>query len=132
MIHLTRYAYLAVAWLCVGLGIIGVVLPVFPTTPFLIVAVWAFSRSSPSLAEKIRHHPLVGRYIRDWESDGLIPVWGKVFAVVAMTGSAGYMLYFSPLPLWVSLPICAVFVAIGVYVLSRPSQRPVRDDQAKR
>jgi uncharacterized protein len=135
MIHLTKYAYLAIAWLCVGLGVIGIILPVFPTTPFLIVAVWAFSRSSPELAEKIRYHPIVGRYIRDWEADGVIPVWGKMFAVLAMAGSASYMLFFNPIMLWISLPICAVFVAVGAYVVSRPSRRPKRasdDDQAKR
>ena len=58
---------LGTGWLCVGLGALGVVMPLFPTTPFLLVAVWAFSRSSPELAEKIRNHPVVGPFIRDWQ-----------------------------------------------------------------
>ena len=55
------------------IGAMGIVMPLFPTTPFLLVAVWAFSRSSPEMAEKIRNHPIAGAYIRDWEDDGVIP-----------------------------------------------------------
>ena len=43
---LLRYAYLTLGWVCVGLGAIGVVVPGMPTVVFLLVAVWAFARSS--------------------------------------------------------------------------------------
>ena len=82
---------LGTGWLCVGLGALGVVMPLFPTTPFLLVAVWAFSRSSPELAEKIRNHPVVGPFIRDWQDAGVIPTKAKVFAVVMMAAMFAYL-----------------------------------------
>ena len=61
----TRVFYLAIGWLGIGLGAIGIIMPLFPTAPFLLVSLWAFSRSSPEMAEKIRNHPLAGSFIRD-------------------------------------------------------------------
>jgi uncharacterized protein len=86
-----RYFYLGLGWLSVGLGIVGIILPILPTTPFLLVAVWAFSRSSPEMAEKLRNHPQAGPYIRDWQDYGVIPMTGKVLAIIMMSAMGIYL-----------------------------------------
>lgn len=116
--------YLGVAWLCVGLGVIGIIMPIFPTTPFLLVAVWAFSRSSPEMAEKLRNHPKAGRFIRDWQDHGAIPVVGKVMAIGMMTAAGIYLAGFSELPAWAALVACVILTAVGVFILTRPSSAP--------
>ena len=68
-----RPFYIGIGWICVGLGILGIVFPLFPSSPFLLVAIWAFSKSSPELAEKIRNHPVAGPAIRAWQDEGVIP-----------------------------------------------------------
>jgi uncharacterized protein len=119
-----RLFYLGLGWLCVGLGILGIIMPILPTTPFLLVAVWAFSKSSPALAEQLRNHPVAGSYIRNWQDHGVIPRKAKVLAIVMMSAMGIYLAGFSGLPGWAALVACAVLIAVGVYILSRPDQPP--------
>ena len=119
-----RLFYLGLGWLSVALGVVGIILPILPTTPFLLVAVWAFSKSSPELAEKLRNHPKAGPYIRAWQDHGVIPPMGKALAVTMMSVMGIYFAGFSILPGWAALLVCVVLVAVGVYILSRPSKPP--------
>jgi len=61
-----KYFYTGVGFLAIALGVIGVFLPLMPTTCFLIVAVWAFSKSNPALSQKILEHPKFGPAINNW------------------------------------------------------------------
>lgn len=120
---LTRPLLLGMGWLCVGLGIFGIVMPVFPTTPFLLVTLWSFSRSSPEIAERIRNHRLAGPYVRDWEAEGVIPPKAKVLAIMMMAGMLGWLLYQRTAPDWVVAAAAVVMVAVATYVATRPSRR---------
>ncbi len=117
-----RYLYLGFGWLCLGLGFMGVIMPILPTTPFLLLAVWAFSRSSPEMAEKIRNNKAVGPFIRDWQDHGAIPAKAKIIAIVMMAAMAAYMVFYSGVPIWAGYGTCAVLAAVAVYILTRPSR----------
>jgi uncharacterized protein len=119
-----RLFYLGLGWLSVALGIVGIVIPILPTTPFLLVAVWAFSKSSPELAEKLRNHPKAGPFIRAWQDHGVIPPTGKALAVTMMSVMGIYFAGFSTMPAWAALFVCASLLAVGVYILTRPSAPP--------
>ena len=119
-----RLFYLALGWLSVALGIVGIILPILPTTPFLLVAVWAFSRSSPELAARLRNNPHAGPYIVAWQDYGVIPAKAKVLAMTMMTIMGGYLWGWSGLPLWASAGAIAVLVAVAAYILTRPSLPP--------
>jgi uncharacterized membrane protein YbaN (DUF454 family) len=120
---LRRPLLIGTGWFCVGLGIIGIILPLFPTTPFLLVAVWAFSKSSPELAEKIRNHKLAGAYVRDWEDEGVIPLGAKILAITMMTAMLGYLHFGSGAPGWAVISAGLVMAGVAAYILSRPSRR---------
>jgi uncharacterized membrane protein YbaN (DUF454 family) len=111
-------------WLCVGLGMLGIIMPLFPTTPFLLVAVWAFSRSSPELAERIRNHRLAGPFIRDWQDAGVIPVKAKALAVVMMSAMVGYLHFGAHAPVWITGLAAVVLAATASFIVTRPSRRP--------
>lgn len=119
---LRRPVLLGTGWLCVALGIVGIIMPLFPTTPFLLVAVWAFSRSSPEMAEKIRSHRHAGKYVRDWEDHGVIPTGAKVFAVVMMTAMYGYLHFGTEAPVWMEIGTVLVMAAAAAFILSRPGR----------
>lgn len=121
--RLAKPFYLAVGWVSVVLGAIGVIIPILPTTPFLIVAVWAFSRSSPVFAERIRSHPVVGPYIRDWQDSGVIPLQAKILACLMMGGASLYLLRWSGAPPWVGIGASVAMALVAVYVVTRPSRR---------
>ena len=120
---LTRPLLIGTGWLCVGLGIVGVIMPVFPTTPFLLLAVWAFSKSSPELAERIRNDRIVGPYIRDWQDEGVIPVKAKILAIAMMSAMLAYLQFVSDAPSWVVAGVAVVLAATAAYIVTRPGRR---------
>jgi uncharacterized protein len=119
--NLRKYIYLAFGWFSVGLAVMGIILPILPTTPFLLVAVWAFSKSSPELAERIRNHKTFGPFVRDWQDGGVIPLKAKILAMAMMTAASGYLWFYSRAPGWAAIAAIGAMVAAGVYILSRPT-----------
>ena len=114
-----RVIWLSVGWLFFGLGLLGAVLPVMPTVPFLLVAVWAFSRSSPQLRDRILRHPHFGPPIRDWQERGAIRRPVKFWATLMMGCGIAWSL-------WLQLPVALiagqalVCAAIAVFLITRP------------
>lgn len=118
-----RWFWFCVGWLMVALGIIGALLPVMPTTIFLILAVWCFSRSSPRFEAWLLNHPRYGRPLRQWKEQGAISRKGKYFAGGGM--ALGYVLFFiGAHPNWkLGIGVGLFFIASAAYVLSRPRPR---------
>lgn len=95
-----RHGYLLLGWLCVGLGVIGAFLPLMPTTVFLLVAAWAFSRSSPRWHRWLREHDRFGHLIRGWEEHHAMPARAKQIAWTALAISwSATALIFGPFSL---------------------------------
>ncbi len=111
--------WLILGWSTLALGMIGVFLPIVPTVPFLLVAVWAFAKSSPRLRMKILRHPTYGPPIRAWQRNGAISRPGKIASTVAMGGSVGIaiLLKLPPYFILVQAVICG---AVAIYILTRP------------
>lgn len=120
-----RLIYLSVGWICTVLGIIGAFLPVMPTTPFLLVAVWAFSRSSPRLKAWLYHHPRYGETIRNWFEHGAIDNRIKIFAIVTMSMSVPIAYVVTQNLTLVAIHTTAV-VLVALFLISRPSTRDDR------
>lgn len=101
------------------LGLIGVVLPVLPTTPFVILAAFAFSRGSPRFRHWLVTHRVFGPIIADWEEHGAIPRPIKRLActIMAIAFAASVIAGFSPFVLIVQ-GLC--LSAAATYVLTRP------------
>jgi uncharacterized membrane protein YbaN (DUF454 family) len=108
------------------LGIVGVVVPVLPTTPFVLLAIACYSRSSPRLAARLEAHPWLGPTLRAWRNEGAIASRAKVAAVFAMALGYGAALVATPMPLAGSAAIAVALVACAVFIVTRP--RPTADD----
>ena len=116
-----RTIYFVLGWVMVALGFIGVLLLVMPTTIFLIIAAWCFSRSSPRLEKWLLEHPVFGPTLVQWREHGAIPKRVKWIACVGMAfGYATFMYFARPSPLLAGV-VAVFFIACAAYVLTRPS-----------
>ncbi len=121
-----RWIHAGIGGLCTALGIVGAFLPVMPTTPFLLVAVWAFSKSSPRLENWLLTHPRYGPTLRDWREYGAI---GRSVKVVALSAMAVSLVFVHAITgsMLATLLHGVVVTLTGLFILSRPSARPRRD-----
>lgn len=115
-----RWAMFALAWVCVGLGIVGIVTPVMPGTVFLILAAWLFTRSSPRFERWLLTHPRLGPSVVAWRASGVVPRWAQFTAAASMAGSFA-LLVFIGLPIPVLAIIGAIFLSVSAYLLTRPT-----------
>lgn len=114
-----------VLWLIVGLvstacGIAGIVLPLVPTTPFLLLAAFAFARSHPPLYVWLVRHPRLGPPIRDWREHGAISARAKISSAVVMLAT-----FLGSIAFGVSTTVLAIQAVVlggaATFVLSRPT-----------
>ena len=118
---MTRWLLRAAGVAFVGLAIIGVFLPLMPTTIFLILAAACFARSSPRLEAWLMNHPRFGPPLRAWRKEGAVPRKAKVLACVGIaSGFAIFWFAVHPKP-WLALGVAAVLALIAAYVVSRPA-----------
>lgn len=113
-----RTIYLICGFLALGLGAIGVFLPLLPTVPFMILAAFCFARSSPALEARLLNHRHFGPHIRRWRERGAISRRGKKAALVAFAFSALLALLLSPFP-WSLVPLLAALIG-GSWIWTRP------------
>jgi len=115
-----RWAMFVLAWVCVGLGIVGLVTPVMPGTVFLILAAWLFTRSSPRFERWLLTHPRLGPSVVAWRANGVVPRWAQLVATGSMAGSF-VLLVVIGLSVPVLAIIGAIFVGTSAYLLTRPT-----------
>jgi uncharacterized membrane protein YbaN (DUF454 family) len=102
-----------------ALGIAGVFLPLLPGTLFLIIAAACFTRSSPAFEAWLLDHPRFGPPVRQWRASGIIPRRAKWFACISLVVSWCILLV-TEAPTWVVAGCLVVFVAVALYIVSRP------------
>ena len=105
------------------LAIVGAVLPVMPTVPFLLLSAWAAGRGWPALETYMLNHAKWGPPIRQWREHGAVSRKAKWLACSMMLGS-GIMIWFMPVPVWVRLSVDATLLGVGVWLSTRPEPVP--------
>ena len=110
---------LSLGWLSVVLGVVGIFLPIMPTTPFILLAAWCFAQSSPRFHHWLRNHKHLGLIVRSWEDGNGIPrkVRNRVIFLL------WFSLCFSTFILriwWVGLIFFSVGVGVTIYLMSQP------------
>ncbi|RYD89213.1 MAG: DUF454 domain-containing protein [Sphingomonadales bacterium] len=116
-----KLVYIAIGSIAVALGIAGIFLPLLPTTPFLLVAAWAFARSSPRLETWLLNHPRLGPPLIAWRQKRAIPTRAKVIAILAMAASLAYMLWSPTIPAIGKAAAALVLAGSATFILTRPS-----------
>lgn len=104
-----------------GLGVVGVFLPVLPTTPFMILAASCFAKSSKRFHLWLMNHPTFGKLLQDWEQRRAIPRYAKYLAWTMMTLSCAMLFYRLPQSWWwLAILTCVVCLATMVWMARLP------------
>jgi uncharacterized membrane protein YbaN (DUF454 family) len=101
----------------VALGVLGMFLPLLPTVPFLLLATFCFSKSSPAWKEKILRHPFIGKPLREWLQYKGIRKKGKIFSLLFLWTGILISIYFVAI-LWIRVVLLIVAVAVTLHILS--------------
>ena len=112
-----RLLYRVLGYIAVALGAIGAFLPIMPTVPFLLLAVYFFARSNPELEQKILDHPHWGPQVKDWRERRAISRSSKTMAIGAMTVGAVVTWYTLGAP-WYYISL-AILVIAGGWIATR-------------
>ena len=114
-----RLLWLLAGILAVVIGGIGVVLPLLPTTPFLLIAAFAFARSSVTLTLWLHEHPKFGPLIDNWQQYGSIDQKSKNMAMIVIV-STPVITWFFGAPWWALASQVAVLACSATFILTRP------------
>lgn len=117
-ISATLYVYLG--HFALATGIVGVFLPILPTTPFVILAAYCYERGSPRFHALLLENKYIGSYLNDWKQTGSIPLRAKCLAVTMITLSIGYIVWAAPL-LIIKVLMSVIGVSVSAYILTRPT-----------
>ena len=117
-----RALYFSLAWLFIVIGVIGIFLPLLPTTPFLLLAAWCFSKSSERFHSWLLDHPTLGPPVRDWQSHGVIRRQAKIAATVAMTLAIMFPMVLVKVPMWAKWFTVVTTTCVMTFIWTRPDR----------
>lgn len=113
-----KVIYIIFGYVALGLGVAGIVLPLLPTTPFLLLAAALFFRGSPRLYEWLLNQKHLGPYIRNFREHKAIPLRAKIISVALVWITFLYCVCFTVEQNWIRILLIALAIAISLYILS--------------
>ncbi|OSM95448.1 MULTISPECIES: DUF454 family protein [Lonsdalea] len=114
-----RMILIVLGWLAVVLATLGVVLPLLPTTPFLLLAAWCFARSSPRFHYWLLHRSWFGGYLRHWQQHRALPPGVKAKAVMAIVATFAVSIWMVNI-LWVRGLLLVIMACLLIFMLRLP------------
>lgn len=119
-----KITFLLCGHLFLIIGIIGVFLPVLPTTPFLLLSAYFYSKSSARIHNWMMNHKRLGPPLKDWQDNGVIGIKAKIFASVMILYVVGIRFPKLDINLYAKILASTILLLVLLFVVTRPSQRP--------
>ncbi len=116
-----RTAWLALGVLLVGVGFVGIFVPLLPTTDFMLLALPCFTRSSPRFEAWLLNHPRFGPSLRAWRAEHAVPRHAKVAACIGMTVGYAFFWWRMRPGLQFALTVAVIMAGVAVWIISRPA-----------
>ena len=108
--------FITIAIICIILGAVGIVTPVLPTTPFLLLATYLFSRSSPKMNKLLLQNKVFGKYLSNYFNNKPIPIRQKAISIFFVWLGMSLTFYFADLPHWVIALLIFIGIAVSVHI----------------
>ena len=109
---------------CVGLGVLGMFLPLLPTTVFLLMAAYCYSRSSERFHTWLLSNRLFGSYISNYKSGQGISMRQKVSTITILWASIGLSIWLTSASFWITLLLIAIAIAVTLHLVLLKTHRP--------
>lgn len=113
-----RIVFATVGTISLILGVMGIFLPVLPTTPFLLLTAALYFKASPKLYEWLLNQKHLGPYIRNFREHKAIPLRAKIVSVTMLWGTLLYCAIFVAPYLWLSILFITIAIAVTIHILS--------------
>ena len=110
--------YVLLGTLSLALGIIGIVLPLLPTTPFLLLTAALYVRSSPRLYDWLLRQKHLGPYIRNFRENRAIPLKAKIISVSLLWITILYCVFFIATHWWLKIVLLLIAAGTSYHILS--------------
>ena len=123
-----RVTYLILGHLFLVIGFIGAFLPILPTTPFLLLSAFFYSKSSERIHSWMLNHKVLGPPLRDWQENGVIGTKAKWLAGTMLAFVILYRIPTLNVALWIKVFANTILIAVFIFVMSRPSKRETKAD----
>ena len=113
-----KYLLIILGTVSLVLGVIGIFLPLLPTTPFLLLAAALYVRSSEELYNWLIHQKYLGTYIRNFREHKAIPLRAKIISVTMVWATLLYCAIFISENIYLSIALIILAIAISWHILS--------------
>lgn len=120
---IARYLCISLGTLCMALGIIGIFIPLLPTTPFLLLAAALYFRGSPRMYNWLLSHKKLGPYIRHFREERSIPLRAKILSVSLLWITSLHCILFLLPAYWMKGLLGIIAIGVTCYLLSFKTKR---------
>ena len=104
--------------LSLALGVLGIFIPLLPTTPFLLLTATLYFKASPRLYEWLLTQKHLGPYIRNYRENKAIPLHTKISSLLLLWGTMSYCILFLIPLLWVKILLAVIAAGVSYHILS--------------
>lgn len=120
--HRMKILLITLGSLSLVLGVIGIFIPLLPTTPLLLLSAWCYFRSSEKLYLKLINSKHLGAYIRNFRENKVIPIKTKIYIITLLWISLIYCIFFVANGiLWLQIILAIILIGVTLHILSYKS-----------
>lgn len=119
--RLFKWFLFTIGWISTVLGVIGIFLPLLPTTPFLLLAAACFVRSSPRFYQWLVEHPKLGQYVLHYLNGEGIPMRAKIVAILMIWTTMSFSAWLVVPMLWGKVALLCIGLAVSFYIYNQPT-----------
>jgi len=116
--QLLKWILITAGTIFVGLGILGIFLPILPTTPFLLLAAACYARSSKKFYDRLLNNKLFGAYIKNYSEGKGVPLNVKVFSISLLWITILFSVFFIIKIMWIKVFLIIIAVGVTVHILT--------------
>ena len=124
-----RSLLIGIGTLSIALGVLGIFLPIMPTTPFLLLGGACYMRSSQKLYNRLLENKWLGRYLRDYYEKRGIPLHAKIISITFMWLTMGISMFFFAKILWMRIILLSIAIGVTGFLLSQKTLKRNSDDE---